>query len=161
MSNQDKELAVRHEDDAAEVAYWRFDARVKGYSEWKGRPQSERDAFKAEYRQAESRYTARIAELEAEVERLKSEHQWQPIETAPKGKIVLVHYKNCLGNGRTVRAKFYLRVTLESDDSESGYADAGWYEEAEGHEYLSPLESDPTHWMPLPSQPSEAMKGGA
>lgn len=73
MSDKNKELAVRHEDDDAEVAYWRFDARVKGYSEWKGRPQSERDAFKAEYRQAESRYTARIAELEAEVERLKAD----------------------------------------------------------------------------------------
>ncbi len=39
-------------DDPAEVAFWNFDARKKGYSEWKGRPQSERDAFKAEYYRA-------------------------------------------------------------------------------------------------------------
>jgi hypothetical protein len=38
------------DDDPAELAYWRFDARVKGDAEWRGRPQSERDAFKAEYR---------------------------------------------------------------------------------------------------------------
>jgi hypothetical protein len=38
------------DDDPAEFAYWRFDARVKGDAEWRGRPQSERDAFKAEYR---------------------------------------------------------------------------------------------------------------
>lgn len=60
------------EEDQAELAYWRFDARVKGYSEWKGRPQSERDAFKAEYRAAEDGFTARIAELDTEIERLKA-----------------------------------------------------------------------------------------
>jgi hypothetical protein len=36
-------------DDPAEVAYWRFDARRNGLADWKGRPMSERDAFKAEY----------------------------------------------------------------------------------------------------------------
>lgn len=35
--------------DKAEAAYWRFDARRNGYGEWKETPQSERDAFKAEY----------------------------------------------------------------------------------------------------------------
>lgn len=35
---------------AAEAAYWQFDARRMGYAEWKGAPQSERDAFKAEAR---------------------------------------------------------------------------------------------------------------
>ena len=38
--------------DPAEVAYWNFDARRKGYAEWAGAPMSERDAFKAEYRAA-------------------------------------------------------------------------------------------------------------
>lgn len=37
-------------DDPAERAYWEMDARIKGYGEWKGRPQSERDAFKAVFR---------------------------------------------------------------------------------------------------------------
>lgn len=39
-------------EDQAEHAFWQFDARRKGYAEWRGAPQSERDAFKAEYRQA-------------------------------------------------------------------------------------------------------------
>lgn len=39
-------------DDPAEAAFWSFDARKKGYGRWKGAPQSERDAFKAEYRAA-------------------------------------------------------------------------------------------------------------
>ena len=37
------------DDDPAEVAYWHFDARRKGYGPWKQCPQNERDAFKAEY----------------------------------------------------------------------------------------------------------------
>lgn len=81
---------------------------------------------------------------------------WQPIETAPKGRIVLVYYKNSLGNGRTMRARYYLPETLESDTTESGWADEGWYEESEAYEYLMPLEHDPTHWMPLPAGPDTA-----
>lgn len=52
-------MAAKHEaerdegdHDPAEVAYWRFDAKRSGYAEWKLRPQSERDAFKQEYRMA-------------------------------------------------------------------------------------------------------------
>ena len=78
---------------------------------------------------------------------------WQPIETAPKGKIVLMHYKNRLGNGRTMRARYYLPETLDSDTTESGWADEGWYEESEAYEYLMPLDGEPTHWMQLPSAP--------
>lgn len=37
---------VEQREDAIEAAYWDFDARHKGIAEWKGHPQSERDAFK-------------------------------------------------------------------------------------------------------------------
>lgn len=40
------------EEDRIEAAYWRFDARHKGYGQWKPAPMSERDAFKAEMRNA-------------------------------------------------------------------------------------------------------------
>lgn len=79
---------------------------------------------------------------------------WQPIETAPQNRIVLVHYTNDLGNGRTMRARYYPPETLESDVAENGWADEGWYEESEAYEYLMPLEHDPTHWMPLPEPPA-------
>ena len=78
---------------------------------------------------------------------------WQPIETAPKGRIVLVYYTNDCGRGRTMRARYYLPETLESEVNESGWCDEGWYEESEAYEYLMPLEHDPTHWMPLPDAP--------
>jgi hypothetical protein len=35
------------EYELLEIMYWEFDARRKGYGEYKHRPQSERDAFKA------------------------------------------------------------------------------------------------------------------
>jgi hypothetical protein len=40
------------EEDRIEAAYWRFDARHKGHGKWKAAPMSERDAFKAEMRNA-------------------------------------------------------------------------------------------------------------
>ena len=81
---------------------------------------------------------------------------WKPIATAPNGRIVLVHYKNSLGNGRTMRARYYLPETLDSDTTESGWADEGWYEESEAYEYLMPLDREPTHWRPLPAAPDTA-----
>lgn len=92
--------------------------------------------------------------LEAVLENSHSSQDfWRPIETAPTGRIVLVHYKNRLGNGRTMRARYYLPETLDSDSTESGWADEGWYEESEAYEYLMPLEGEPTHWCPLPDAP--------
>ena len=40
------------QEDRIEAAYWRFDARHKGYGQWKQAPMSERDSFKAEMRNA-------------------------------------------------------------------------------------------------------------
>jgi hypothetical protein len=90
---------------------------------------------------------------DAAIEQAQEPVAWIPIDTAPRGKIVLVHYKNRLGNGRTMRARYYLPETLDSDTTESGWADEGWYEESEAYEYLMPLDGEPTHWMPLPSAP--------
>ena len=38
------------DEQLLERCYWTFDAMRKGYSDWKGRPQSERDAFKTTVR---------------------------------------------------------------------------------------------------------------
>lgn len=43
---------LKPDDDPAETAFWNFDAMKKGYAQWKGRPLSERDAFKLQYRAA-------------------------------------------------------------------------------------------------------------
>jgi len=38
-------------EGALELAFWKMDARIKGYGEWQGIPQSPRDAFKAVVRE--------------------------------------------------------------------------------------------------------------
>lgn len=83
--------------------------------------------------------------------------EWQPIETAPKGRKVIAGYANALGKWRTVLARYYSEGTLEWHDQSplygEGYAPEGWYEESETHEDLLPLDPEPTHWMPLPAPP--------
>lgn len=83
---------------------------------------------------------------------------WQPIETAPKGRNVLVAYQNKLGKWRIVRACYYEAGTLEaaeeSDDfDEDGYASPGWREECETNDYIHQVEGEPLYWHPLPSAP--------
>jgi hypothetical protein len=101
-------------------------------------------------------YCGELRTLIAAAERAAAPVAWQPIATAPEGRVVLVFYKNQLGNGRTMRARYYLPETLESEQTESGWADEGWYEESEAYEYLMPLEHEPTHWMPMPAAPDAA-----
>lgn len=96
------------------------------------------------------------AEIRDLARKLRAEAEgrgWQPIETAPKNRKLIVGYRNRLGNWRTVMACYYLPETLESDSSESGWAEEGWYEESEAYEELSPCDEEPAHWQPLPPGP--------
>ena len=96
-----------------------------------------------------------------EIERLRalsapaapSVPQWQPIETAPKGRILLVDYTNRAGKWRTVRGRYYEAETLDSEVSDDGWAPEGWYEEADNAEEINFTDEPPTHWMPLPAAP--------
>ena len=71
--------------------------------------------------------------------------QWQPIETAPSGKAVLIHYKNRLGNSRVIKARYIQRFTEEAvnDDGEG----------VDDYAFVMVNEGQPTHWMPLPETP--------
>jgi hypothetical protein len=54
--------------------------------------------------------------------------KWQPIETAPTGIPVLIHYQNRLGNSRVIKARYIQRFTEECcGDAEEG---AEEYDEA-------------------------------
>ena len=100
---------------------------------------------------------------------------WKPIDSAPPGKIVLVHYRNRLGKSRIVRAEFIPRFTVESNpDAEHGIDEydedrdrftylEGWWEHIDNwDEYGFVLfESDhkPDAWMPLPPPPDITASG--
>jgi hypothetical protein len=87
--------------------------------------------------------------------------EWQPIETAPKGRKVIVAYRNRLGKWRTVMGHYYLPQTLQMENDrddldDDGYAPEGWYEESETQDAILPTEEPPTHWMALPTPPEDA-----
>ena len=115
----------------------------------------------AAYRDIKAERDALLAERDA----LREEVQkWQPIETAPEMRKIIVHYLNALGKHRCVMACYYLANSLEMHDDfyyasvedSDGYAPEGWYEEHDQDSPLMPIAEEPTHWMPLPAPPSEA-----
>lgn len=94
--------------------------------------------------------------------------QWQPIETAPSGKAVLIYYTNPLGKGRTIKARHIKRYTEESNgDADEGvdeYDEAndrytyveGWWEMLDNWDeygFVKVYSGAPTHWHPLPDPP--------
>jgi hypothetical protein len=126
--------------------------------------------FQRERDEAVGRLSAARAEGEA------AGRAWQPIETAPKMRKIIVFYRNALGKRRTVMACYYKARSLEMEDdyAEAGvyddetgdcFAPEGWYEEHDSDNPLMPLQEEPTHWMPLPeppeAAPSAAREGGA
>lgn len=89
---------------------------------------------------------------------------WQPIETAPKGKKVIVfgQVPNMM-HPHTMVARYWPRGTLEVADDfqcedwaeeigDGVYMPEGWYEETMGEE-APVVNIRPTHWMKLPEPP--------
>lgn len=122
--------------------------------------QAARALLSALEKEAEDRehYYREIADLRAALAAESGRGSgWQPIETAPKGRKVIVGYRNSLGKWRTVMGCYYLAGTLESDADDSGWAPEGWYEESETHEDIMPCDCEPTHWQPLPEPPTDVL----
>lgn len=69
-------------EDELEKAFWTFDAKHKGYGEWKHRPQSECDAFKNTVRGVLNRwYVEQGKEADQLREQLTALKQQQTVET--------------------------------------------------------------------------------
>ena len=86
--------------------------------------------------------------------------EWLPIESAPKGKKLILGYHNALGKWRTIMGTYYLPNTLyasddDDDADEDGYAPEGWYEESESHAFILRTVHEPTHYMNRPAPPEE------
>lgn len=95
--------------------------------------------------------------------------EWQPIESVPKSRAVLVYYKNSAGKGRTIKARFVPRFTQESsgevsedcdeylEGKDTYYLLEGWYEQIDNWDDYAEVfvHKTPSHWMPLPSSPTE------
>lgn len=114
---------------------------------------------------------ARIAELQEQLAALKAQpaeivvEGWQPIETAPQAKSVLVAYVNECGKARVVKARFIARFTELSDEDTNNevnpaddncYTLEGWYEEIDNWDEYSGIRihHELTHWAPLPGTPT-------
>ena len=84
------------------------------------------------------------------------------------GKPVFVYYTNKLGKGRTVKAFWAKKFTIEDmgdyrdmvgdydEERDMYYLQEGWWEMVDNWDEWSHVEIDqgePTHWMPLPEPP--------
>lgn len=85
--------------------------------------------------------------------------EWRAIESAPKGRKLILGYRNALGKWRTVTGCYYERGELdfEPEDMDEGDVNgAGWYEDSDSLDEITFTREPPTHWMPLPVAPYQA-----
>jgi hypothetical protein len=81
--------------------------------------------------------------------------EWQSIESAPKtGRTILLGYYNVLGNWRTLRGQWFTKEMIDTDWENGDCCEAGWYETAVEPDEPNCWDTNPTHWMPLPTPPS-------
>jgi hypothetical protein len=83
-----------------------------------------------------------IPALLAEIDRLKAQQEWQPIETAPKDAIEVLVYSPSLG---PVLCKY---SACDEASRDRGYP-SSWVTTWSGDR----LARDPTYWLPLPAAP--------
>lgn len=92
---------------------------------------------------------------------------WVSVADAMPNKVCLAYYKNELGNGRTVKAKYVKQYSEEAntDDDfieyneadDTYYYPAGWYEMIDnwGDFAFVTINHTVTHWQPLPTAPDK------
>jgi hypothetical protein len=87
---------------------------------------------------------------------------WHPIESVPKtGRKVILFYKNRLHVGRTVIARWLTDEQATEIDGDDVGLEGGWYECIDNWDDYTEVaihEGEPSHWMPLPAPPIEALR---
>ena len=87
---------------------------------------------------------------------------WRPIESAPKtGRKVILFYKNRLNVDRTVIARWLTDEQATEIDGDDVGLEGGWYECIDNWDDFTEVaihEGEPSHWMPLPAPPIEALR---
>jgi len=77
---------------------------------------------------------------------------WQPIESAPKDRTILLGYFNPLGNWRTLRGTWVTQDEIDTEWEDGDGCLEGWYETSvEADDVPSCWPTSPTHWQPLPA----------
>jgi len=107
-------------------------------------------------------YIEAIAVLRQALEEKQEPVAWQPIESAPKtGRKVILFYKNRLNVGRTVIARWLTDEQATEIDGDDVGLEGGWYECIDNWDDYTEVaihEGEPSHWMPLPAPPIEALR---
>lgn len=114
---------------------------------------------RATYRLDDATDDLALALTEAEQRGREAERKeisgWQTMDTAPKGRKVIVGYYNTAGRWRSVMACYYEAGVLEREDEVASIE--GWYEEAEAYDDLHLTDRVPIYWRPLPEPPADAI----
>ena len=84
----------------------------------------------------------------------KEADPWQPIETAPKNKTILIGYRNTHGHWRTLRGEWFSVEEINEMWEDPEGVEPGWFETSvEADDVPNVWRTDPTHWRPLPAAP--------
>lgn len=76
-------------------------------------------------------------------------NEWQPIETAPKMKTILLFANTCVdGDGKVINWKMATGAWHSGWEKDDKHSPWNW-----GGHQLYRYEIHPTHWMPLPHPP--------
>ena len=84
----------------------------------------------------------------------KDADRWQPIETAPKDKTILLGHRNSHGHWRTLRGEWFSQEEIDELWEDPDGVEPGWFETSvEADDVPNVWHTNPTHWMPLPAAP--------
>ena len=105
------------------------------------------DLLRDALRQAEARELAALAELDEANAKLR-EYAWQPIETAPKDRVILLYRPGAIGCRVVAPGKW--------DNNEFSKHPKGYWQSLVGRfSVREDRDTPPTHWMDLPEPPAE------